>query len=176
MSTVPDLSKPLAASLKPVLFFHVEADEPQLIFQNSTGFLNHVPITGGFVKSLDPKYPFDAVIDSGLDDISFSSANPAVGHLDCNFYLSFKDDFKKRAYIHYTGVVQFEGLVADVVANKASKMEFTDGYVTCHPIFKLDDNCKDEQWVNKLNFIGKGRFIRDEDGKLKVQYYVYTFA
>ncbi|VEU22870.1 DEKNAAC103956 [Brettanomyces naardenensis] len=176
MSLIPDLSKPDAANLRPVIFIDEIAKEPTVAYSNESSEMQHVPLTGGFVKSLDPEhFPFDAVIEEGGDDITFLEGIPAVGHLDCNLFLRFKDDPSKRAYVNYSGIVHMGGVSGEIVGEKKStKMSFQDGYVTCHPKFFMSKNCKAERWVDSKNFLGKGRFLRDENGVLKVQYWLYA--
>ncbi len=74
----------------------------------------------------------------------------------------------------YYGVVVPNESVKNVLGKKSSTMEIEDGYVTCNPVFKLDAKAEKESWVYKKNFVGKGRFIRDESGGLIVQYNVYA--
>lgn len=164
----------MTPALKPVLSFNIRADEPQLVYSNKTATMQYVGITGGSVQSLDPSRPFDAEITHGKDDITLFAHDPSTGHLDCNMYLKFANG--KTGLVKYSGVVQFGEHVVAVTSGKSSEMSFEDGYVTNHPIFYLDEESKDEQWVKDINFIGKGRFVRDKEGTLFVQYYVYTFA
>ncbi|GMG59146.1 unnamed protein product [Ambrosiozyma monospora] len=182
MSIIPDFTKLEIPTLKPVLFFHIEANEPEMAMANKQSNLTHVPITGGFVKSLDSKLPFDYEILHGSDDITSFADSPVVGHLDCKLFLKSKSKSKdsngkdgdKKAFVYYTGVVRFEDAVNGVIGKTTDTMDFEDGYVTCHPIFTVES--EDEKWVKEINFLGKGRFVRDANGKLCVQYYVYTFA
>ncbi|ODV84646.1 hypothetical protein CANARDRAFT_200641 [[Candida] arabinofermentans NRRL YB-2248] len=160
-------------SIKPILFFHLDAEEPEQIFSTKSSSLTNVKVKSGYVKSLDESKPFEAKVVRGSDDISFDPANPATGHLDCRLYLSI--DGVTKGFVQYSGVVQFEGKVAEVVGKQTSHMEFSEGYVTCHPRIHLDDSVTEFKWLEDINYIGKGRFIRDEEGGLKVQYYVYTF-
>ncbi|GME81330.1 unnamed protein product [Ambrosiozyma monospora] len=173
MSVIPDFSKVKIPALKPILFFNIEAEEPEIAYKNSQSTLTHVPLTGGFVKSLDPNLPFDYEITHGTDDITAFADSPVVGHLDCKLFLKSKDGKDRKAYVYYTGVVRFEDAVNGVIGKKGA-MDFEDGYVTCHPIFTVES--EDEKWIKDINFLGKGRFVRDANGKLGVQYYVYTFA
>lgn len=176
MSLIPDLTAPDAGVLKPILFIDEDAEEPQTAYSNESTFMQHVPLKGGFIKSLDPKYPFDAVITTGGDDITFQTGVPNVGHLDCNVFLTFKDDPEKKAYINYSGICRMEGKIAEIVGGKETIMGFQDGYCTCHPKFFMSENTKAERWVDNKNFIAKGRFLRDANGGLKVQYWVYELV
>ncbi|QPG75856.1 hypothetical protein FOA43_003240 [Brettanomyces nanus] len=174
MSTIPDLSKPNQATLKPIIFIDEIAKEPITAYSNESALMQHVPLTGGFVKSLDPEnFPFDAVIEEGGDDITLREGIPNIGHLDCNLYLRFKDDPTKRAYINYSGIVHLDGTSGEIIGKKKTGMSFQEGYVTCHPQFYVSEDCKAERWVDRKNFLGKGRFLRDDNGVLKVQYWLY---
>lgn len=175
MSNIPDLTKPSTAPLRPVIFIDEVAKEPIVAYSNESTAMQHVPLTGGFVKSLDEEnFPFDAVIEEGGDDITFKEGIPNIGHLDCNLYLRFKDDPKKRAYVNYSGIVHMDGASGEIVGKQKSTMTFEEGYVTCHPQFYISADCKKERWVDSKNFLGKGRFLRDENGVLKVQYWLYA--
>jgi len=174
MSVIPDFAAQKVPELKPVLFFDIVAEEPKQVYSNQSQSQNYVPIVGGSVKSLDPNLPFDAQIKYGKDDITFYTQTPEVGNLDCNLYLEFSNG--ETALVEYSGVVQFKDQVAQVAGGNATTMSFEDGYVTNHPRFKLSEASAKESWVTKLNFLGKGRFVRDENNTLHVQYYIYTFA
>lgn len=174
MSVIPDLSKPSSASLKPVLFIDEVADEPFIAYSDEAATMQHVTLTGGFIKSLDPKnYPFDAQIVHGGDDITLREGIPNIGHLDCRIYLKFNNDSTKRGFLSYSGVVKMSGATADVVDRKKSLPTFEEGYVTCHPHFSISKDLKLERWVDTTNFMAKGRFLRDEKGVLRVQYWIY---
>lgn len=173
-SIIPDYKSQPIPALKPVLFFNLRAEEPTAVFSNETQTQSYVALNGGFVKSLDENLPFDAKIVHGKDDITFRADSPNVGRLDCNLYLEFEDG--ATGLVEYTGVVRFEDKVAAVAGGNATTMSFEDGYVTNHPVFKLSDKSRKEAWVRNVNFLGKGRFVRDENNVLHVQYYVYTFA
>lgn len=174
MSIVPDFASQPTPALKPVLFFNIRCQEPSVGYSNKSQSLTYVPIVGGFVKSLDEKLPFDAKITHGKDDITFNTNAPSVGHLGCSLYLEFANG--ESGLVEYSGVVQFGEKVAQLAKGEAKTMTFEDGYLTNHPVFKLSDNSSAESWVNSINFLGKGRFIRDADNVLHVQYYIYTFA
>lgn len=174
MSIIPDFTAQTTPTLKPVLFFDLKCEQPTQVYANGTQSQTYAAITGGSVKSLDEKLPFDAKILYGKDDITFQTHAPQVGRLDCNLYLEFANG--ETGMVEYTGVVQFIEKVAQVASDEVKTMTFEDGYVTNHPVFKLPDTCTAESWVNSINFIGKGRFVRDEDNVLHVQYYIYTFA
>ncbi|KAH3667981.1 hypothetical protein OGAPHI_001735 [Ogataea philodendri] len=166
----PDAELP---KLKPVLFFDLDAAEPEPIFENESKSFTKVAVTGGSIRSVDASFPFESKVIDGYDNISFSQAQPGIGSLDCVLYLDLGSGVK--GLVSYGGVVRLEGTTLQVVSKEKSHMGFSDGYVTCRPKFDLDSKSSKESWVNRHNFIGKGRFIRTDKGGLKVQYYVYTF-
>ncbi|GMM29382.1 hypothetical protein DAMA08_021270 [Martiniozyma asiatica (nom. inval.)] len=176
MTIIPDYTKQQTPALKPLLFFNIRCKDPKDVYTNDSLSQKHVAIVGGFVVSLDDSYKFDAKILHGGDDITFYTSDPSTGHLDCSMYLQFNDDANQIGLVTYSGLVKFEGKTADVVSSTASEMTFEEGYVTSHPIFKLNGDLKDESWVLNHNMIGKGRFVRDKDNVLHVQYYIYGFA
>ena len=60
-------------------------------------------------------------------------------------------------------------------SQKTKEAAIEDSYVTCNPTFYFDDKVEDKyKWVLKENFFARGRFGRDEDDVLYVQYYVYV--
>lgn len=162
------------ANFKPAFFIHVDAGEPEQIYNNSTGSLTLVKVTGGYTKTLDPKYPFDTSIEFGLDNLTTkSSRDENIANLDCQLYLKSK---KNGGGIHFTysGVVHHNEKTLAVIGNKTKDSTFTDSYVTNHPSASLDETAKDEAWIEGKNLLGKGRFIRTESGSLAVEYYVYV--
>ncbi|KAI0462131.1 hypothetical protein LJB42_004218 [Komagataella kurtzmanii] len=164
---------PKSPGWRPVIFLNIEADEPKSIYVNNTGSLTGVNITGGFAKSIDPEYPFDAIIDSGYDDIR-ADPGASTSRLDCRVYLTTSEG--AGVFLTYPGVVRMEKTVVDVLTQKSSFMDFNDGYVTCTPVVHLDEKVKKEQWITKETIFGKGRFVRDNEGRLRVQYYLYVLA
>ncbi|ODQ78502.1 hypothetical protein BABINDRAFT_168237 [Babjeviella inositovora NRRL Y-12698] len=173
MSLIPTTA-PLQSKLKPVLFVHLDAGEAIPVVQNATQNLVVVKLTGGSVKSLDTNYPFETEILFGFDDLS-TAAGATRTTLDCKIYL--RTPSGAGVYMTYSGVVEMAGKAAAIAGNQGeSHMEFEEGYITANPKFTLDGKVEEEyKWVNDEIFIARGRFLRDTEGKLKVQYYVYIY-
>ncbi|KAG7833930.1 hypothetical protein KL919_002908 [Ogataea angusta] len=163
------LPKADVPALKPVLFFDLNIAEAQPIFKNKAKAYTKVDVLGGTIRSLDPTLPFDARITSGFDNISVYETAPSVGNLDCTLYLDLGNN--NKGIVQYLGVVRFEGETNKVLGKETTNIGFSDGYVTCQPRFEIDGAASSESWVNNHLFVGKGRFHRETDGSLKVQYY-----
>ncbi|ODV59224.1 DUF3237 domain-containing protein ASCRUDRAFT_113817 [Ascoidea rubescens DSM 1968] len=170
------MSAPPIPTLKPVIFINIIVDEPSVVYSNDTTSLTYVNIKGGYTKSLDNDLPFDCDIIAGTDHITSINgiSNPPVSNLDCRILLKSKKN-GGGIEMKYSGVVQINKAIADVFSKASSTMEYTDGYLSNSPYFLLDGSCADEKWVSNQNFIGKGRFVRDQQGNLTVQYYIYIF-
>lgn len=158
-------------SLKPAFFIHLNVDEPQFVYSNQSGSLTLVKINDGYTKSLDPELKFDTEIIAGWDNLTTSvTTNNEVTTLDCQVFLKAKNG---QIHMKYSGVVVPNDKTA-AIFNKTSKTTtFDDAYVTAHPTFELDEKLVDEKWVKSKNLLGKGRFIRNEDNSLAVEYNFY---
>lgn len=161
------------ASLKPAFFIHLDVEEPDPIYSNESGSLTYVYVKTGYTKTLDSNYPFDTEVKYGLDNLTTSTATGETTSLDCQLYLKSKVN---GAGIHFTysGVVVPSKEQGDVFSRVSKAQEFNQGYVTNHPKAVLDANAKTESWISNKNLISRGRFLRDDEGKLSVEYYVYV--
>ncbi|CDK25825.1 unnamed protein product [Kuraishia capsulata CBS 1993] len=165
--SLPKANTPL---LKPALFVHLEAEDGLPIYSESTGSMSCVRVKSGYITGVGKNHPFEAKINFGFDDIRLSPGS-STGILDCHLYGTTAKG--KGLFIHYTGVVHMVGTVAEILQNKKSYMDFDDGYVTCSPDdFKIDSGAE-EEWVKDQKLSGKGRFLRNSEGGLVVQYYLY---
>jgi len=162
------------ATFKPAFFIHVDAAEPQQIYNNASGSLTLVKVNGGYTKALDPKYPFDTTIEFGLDNLTTkSNRDQSITNLDCQLFLKSKTN-GGGIHFTYSGVVVNNEKTAAIVTKQASESSFTDAYVTNHPKASLDKSNEAESWIEGKNLLGKGRFVRTESGSLAVEYYVYV--
>lgn len=164
---------PSAPLLEPAFFINLKLEEPDSIFSriNASRSLSLAKVVSGKINSLAENLPFEVHDITGFDDL-FGDLETGVTRLQCKLY--GKTPNQLGVYITYSGVVRLEGKVLEVASKTASDMDFDQGYVTCNPLVELDDGVEDEyKWVTKENFIGKGRFVRDEKDSLYVQYFVY---
>ena len=164
---------PSAPLLEPAFFINLKLEEPDSIFSriHANKSLSLAKVVSGKVNSLTENLPFEVQDITGFDDLH-SDLETGATRLDCKLY--GKTPNQLGVYITYEGVVRVEGKVLDVATKKAKDMDFDQGYVTCNPVVELDDGVETQyKWVTKENFIGKGRFVRDEHDSLYVQYFVY---
>jgi hypothetical protein len=162
------------ASLKPAFFIHLDVEEPKPIYTNDAGSLTYVAVTEGYTKTLDDKYPFDAEVLFGFDNLTTTAATGDTINLACQLYLKSKVN-GAGIHLSYSGVVvpsKEQGAV--LTGAGAIEQGFDQGYVTNHPKAALDADAKTESWISDKNLIGRGRFLRNEKGVLSVEYYVYV--
>lgn len=179
MSLSPSVTplQPPVPKLVPVLLMNLKmASEPRPVYTNKQTHTALVVATvgQGEVSSLPNDYGYELSVSdiTGFDDLT-TNLETDVTTLDCKLY--GKTPEGKGVYITYPGVSQLKGALTDVVAKKASTSSFSDTYLTNNPKFEFDGDIPDKyKWVRKENLIGKGRFVRDTDGVLYVQYYVYV--
>lgn len=136
------------------------------------GFNQLIKVDYGEAISLDSDFPFYLEIYDGHDNI-FNRSDGTASYLDCRVYAKTKSG--AGAIIDYGGVLRVSGVTADILANKASNMDYSDGYVTNNLKIRLDDNAEKElSWVNRYNLVGKGKFYRDDHSKLHIEYIVHV--
>jgi hypothetical protein len=166
-----DVSK--FASLKPAFFFHLDLEEPKSFVNNAKGTETVVMIKKGYAKSLSPEYPLDVEFDLGWDILRTTVDKPGVTTLDCDVFGKSKVN---GAGIHlwYDGVVIMNEKAVAVIAGESDGFEVDEAYVTNHPSFQIGAEGEQESWANGTNFLGKGKFLRDAEGKLQIEYYVYA--
>lgn len=165
-------------SLEPVFRVEFALDEPVPTVTNSSGSSILVNVTQGSGWSLQPdKFPFDVEFEHGHDDITTSS-DGKYSNLDCVIYGKTKGS-QGRFILTYDGVLRVEGVVADIIGQKADDMDFDDGYITANMKFKLDEQAEKELgWTKHYNLLGKGKFYRQggNDGRLWISYKVYALV
>ncbi|CCH43358.1 hypothetical protein BN7_2906 [Wickerhamomyces ciferrii] len=163
-----------SATFKPAFFIHLEAEEPEQIYNNEAGSLTLVKVKGGYTKTLDPAYPFDTEVTFGIDNLTTSTARDgSIQNLDCQLYLKSKVN-GGGIHFTYSGVVQQNEKSLAVITNQSKDLSFTDTYLTNHPKAVLSKENKEESWITGKNLLGKGRFIRNENGTLCVEYNVFV--
>lgn len=168
---------PTTPKLVPVFIMNLKiANDPQAVFhdQQVDKALTLARVINGEVKTVKDNGigELDVSDITGFDDLSLKLLTNTT-RLDCKLYGKVADG--SGIYITYPGVVQMRKVTSDVFERKATTSSFDDGYVTCNPSFGFDGTVDDKyKWVLKENFIAKGRFVRDEDDGLYVQYYVYA--
>lgn len=160
------------ANLKPAFFVQLDLADPKPVLSNKSLSEVIVMVEGGYSKTLSPKYPFDLTIDFGWDTLTTQTASPETTALDCHLYAKTKDG--KNVHITYTGVVVASEKQVDVITNKSKGHAFEESYVTMHPTVRVDEGVEAESWITKKNLLGRGRFTRNSEGKLGIDYYVYV--
>lgn len=165
---------PKAPSLKPVFFLNLKLEEPDTIFtkkdRNHTASL--VKVKAGEITPVKNDYGLELKVKHihGYDDLTAYLEN-GVTELDCKLY--GKTPNGSGVYISYGGVVKFSNHTLKVLGRQESHSEFKESYITCFPKFSFDDGIEDEyKWIDTEAFVGEGRFVRDSEGSLYVQYYV----
>ncbi|KAL1580602.1 hypothetical protein MGQ_00333 [Candida albicans P76067] len=172
---VPEVPK--APELIPVFTFNLKlASDPASIYANneSDKTLNLATIANGEVKTVPNKLGLELDIHSiyGTDDLNIKNS-VSTASLDCKLY--GKTANGSGVFIYYPGKVQLDETSVSVFTKKTKEAAIEDSYVTCNPTFYFDDKVEDKyKWVLKENFFARGRFGRDEDDVLYVQYYVYV--
>ncbi|KAI5955814.1 hypothetical protein KGF54_001316 [Candida jiufengensis] len=168
---------PTQPKLIPVLTFNLKLkSDPQHIYTNTKidKTLNLATIENGEIKSIDNEFGFQLLVNEifGTDDLNINiSINTA--YLDCKLY--GKTPNGSGVKVNYGGRVQLTKPSVDVITNKSKEATIDESFVTCNPSFIFDDSVEEEfKWVLKENLIGKGRFARDDDDNLYVQYYIYV--
>lgn len=168
---------PKQPQLVPVLTFNLRlASDPVPIFTNSQidKTLNLATITNGEITAVENDFGFKLEINQiyGTDDLNIKNS-VSTSYLDCKLY--GKTPNGSGVFIYYGGRVQLDDASVGVLSGKTKEASVDDSYVTCNPVFTFDDSVEEEyKWVLKENLIGKGRFGRDDDGNLYVQYYIYV--
>lgn len=171
------IPKPLPRTpvLVPVFIMNLQLDEPDSIFSNkpSNKSLSLSKIIHGEVTTLKNKLDLtlEVRLVMGFDDLT-SNLDTGEGTLDCKLY--GKTPNGSGVYITYGGIVRLSDNSLKVVSNQSMELTFEDSYITCNPKFQFDD-CVEEQyrWAEQENLIGKGRFTRNPQGSLYVQFIIY---
>lgn len=161
------------AALKPAFFFHLDLEEPKPFVENSRGTETVVLVKGGYAESLAPEYPFDVKFELGWDILRTFTDKPGVTHLDCDLF-GHSNATGAGIHIWYDGVVIANDKVGAVLAGQSNGHDVTDAYVTNHPTFQIGASGDVESWANGKNFLGRGKFVRDDEGRLGIEYYVYA--
>lgn len=161
--------------LKPTFMIHLELAEPQPFVSNARGTETVVMVKKGYTKTLSPEFPMDLEITLGWDILRTFVDKPGVSILDCDLF-GKSSTSGAGVHIWYDGVVQMTETALAVIRGESKGFEVDEGYVTCHPTFQFGDESAPEAWSNGKNFLGKGKFLRDEQGALQIEYYVYVLA
>lgn len=137
-----------------------------------SNLLDIVIIKSGKTTSLDPKFPFDTTIYHGRDDITVSTKGTHF-NLDCKVFGTLEDN--TGFSIWYGGVIQANAAIGGILGKKLNDMAYEDGYVTNNVYVTLDKGADSKyNWVETHNLIGRGRFFRDAEGTLNIEYKVYA--
>lgn len=164
--------------LIPVFLINLQiSPDPEPIYADNltNRGLNLATVTDGQITTVENELgvQFDVKNISGFDDLT-NDLKTGTTFLDCKLYGKIGEN---GVYITYPGVLNLNQPTLDVFTKKTSTSSFEDSYITCSPKFVFDTKSVDEKyhWVLKENFHGKGRFVRDDQGLLYVQYYVYVY-
>lgn len=167
---------PAAAEFIPVFTFNLKlAQDPTLIYTDASAdkSLTLAHIADGEVSTVPNSLGLELDVTglTGTDDLSVKiSANTAS--LDCKLY--GKTANGSGVFIHYGGKVQFNDASVAVLLKKSQTASIEDSFVSNTPTFQFDEGVEDKyKWVLKEHFFGRGRFARDNEGVLYVQYYIY---
>lgn len=174
-SALPEYA-PRAPELIPVAFINIKVNEPQGILTNSNykQGINLVNVINGEVTSVPNKFGYELDVQNvvGYDHIT-GNTEAGINKLDCNLYGRTPNG--SGVFIKYVGTIKVTESVGNTLSGKAKATDFEEEYVTNNPTFLFADTVEDKyKWALKENFIGKGRFVRDDEHKLYVQYYLYV--
>lgn len=170
-------SVPKTPELEPVFLINLKLEgAPAPVYNNETRnkALVLARVIDGKISTVPNKYGFELDVDniSGFDDITNNIAD-GYNELDCKLYGKTPDG--SGVYITYYGLIKLTEPTVNVLTGKTSTSAFEETYVTSNPRFHFDGNIADKyKWAIQENFLGKGRFVKDESGSLYVQYYVYV--
>lgn len=176
-SSVYPTEVPTTPKLVPVFVINLKTSyDPEAIYVNSTTdkTLQLATLSDGEIKTVPNPLGFELDVSGihGFDDLTSKPSHGAT-ILDCKLY--GKTPNGSGVYVKYAGVVQFLEATVKVLTKEEKLSRFEDGYITCNPFFEFDDKVEDKyKWVLKENIIGKGRFVRDSDDVIYVQYYAYV--
>lgn len=173
-AVIPSLPK--TPELVPVFLINLKLEgSPDEVFtnrnRNKALVLAHVG--KGTITTVKNKYGYELDVSDihGFDDIT-NHISDDYNELDCKLYGKTKGG--NGVYVTYNGVIQLNEPTVDVLTGKSSTSDIESVYVTSNPKIHFDDGVEDKyKWAIKENFLGKGRFVRDSEGGLYVQYYVY---
>ncbi|KAF5118370.1 hypothetical protein DV495_002879 [Geotrichum candidum] len=160
----------MSLNLKPVFNITLNLEEPKTVATNSAGVHNIASIKSGTTKSFSEDFPFNSTVYGGRDDITVS---PKGSHfnLDCKVFGTLEDG--TGYFIKYYGVVRLDKAVTDVIGKQSKEHSFEDGYLVNQIFVTLDkDSDKKYDWIEKHVLVGRGRFFRNDDGALNIEYNV----
>ncbi|PSK35262.1 hypothetical protein C7M61_004720 [Candidozyma pseudohaemuli] len=175
-SVTPSLPK--TPELEPVFLVNLKLNPaPSPVFSDSAKdkSLTLARVAEGYIETVKNKYGFELEVKdiSGFDDIT-TNHRDGYNALDCKLY--GKTPEGAGVYITYQGIIQLTEPTVAVLSGKSDGSSFEDAYVTSNPRIHFDGDVLDKyKWAVKENLIGKGRFVKDPNGNLYVQYYVYVF-
>ncbi|CAI5757577.1 unnamed protein product [Candida verbasci] len=176
MSILAKLPEIPSTKLIPVFTINLKLKhDPLNIYSSneSNNTLNLAIIETGEIKTVKNELGLQFELNEifGTDDLLIKNSIETAS-LDCKLY--GKTPKGNSVFIHYGGKVQLNEESVDIISEKKRDSDISKSYVTCNPTFKFDENLESEyKWIEKENFIGRGRFVRDENGSLYVQYYIY---
>lgn len=174
--------KPTAIAAPPKLIpvflinFKISPDPEPVYSDKLTGKgLNLATVVDGQITTVENELGLEFDVDQikGFDDLT-NDLQTGTTFLDCKVYGKIGN---QGVYITYPGVLNLNQPTVDVLTKKSTTTTFEDSYITNTPKFVFDTTTVDKKyhWVLKENFHGKGRFVRDDEGVLYVQYYVYVY-
>lgn len=170
-------SVPKTPELEPVFLINLKLKgAPTPVFNNPTRnkALVLANVIDGKITTVPNKYGFELDVESisGFDDITNNIAD-GYNELDCKLYGKTPDG--AGVYITYYGLIKLTEPTVNVLSGKSSSSAFEETYVTSNPRVQFDGEIADKyKWAIQENFFAKGRFVRDPDDSLYVQYYVYV--
>ncbi|KAK6464854.1 hypothetical protein DFJ63DRAFT_312142 [Scheffersomyces coipomensis] len=130
-------------------------------------------IINGEIRTVKNDYGLELDVPgiTGIDDL-IEKVPLGITQLNCT--LNGKTANGSDVLIYYDGFLKHAQATFEVIQGTKKHIEFDDCSLVCKPIFKLSKGVEDKyKWILTEDFIGKGRFIRDADDFVYVQYFVY---
>lgn len=172
-SVVP--SVPATPQLTPVFLANCKITiGPSITDKVKDKTVNLVPVVDGYIETVKNPFGFELEVQgiTGFDDIT-THISDNYNTLDCKIY--GKTPEGAGVYITYEGVIKLEESLVNVMTGKAKGSRFEDTYLTSNPRIHFDGDVPEKyKWAVSENLIGKGRFVRDANDNMYVQYYVYV--
>lgn len=178
LSSVHPTSLPITPKLIPVFLVNLKiSPDPEQIYSDKSKDLSLATVVHGSITPVDNELNLTFSLSSikGFDDLTNISGTT---FLDCKLYGKLADsNSDSGVYFTYPGILNLNQPTIDVFTKVSTTSSFEDSYITCSPKFSFNTATVPEKyhWVLKEKFHGKGRFVRDEEGALYVQYYTYVY-
>ena len=160
--------------LVPVAFLSASLHEPHQSFHSKEygKAITYVEVKDGSITTVKNDLGLQLEIQNlvGNDKVT-TDLTTGTTTLDVNVF--GKTPNGSGVHISYPGTVKFSDKIAAILGGTGTFSDI-DEYITNAPKFHFDSSAEDKfRWAGNTYFIGKGRFLRDENG-LYVQCYFYA--